>query len=704
MIEKIKSFWVLFLKVLKFEVFYKFGIIVIISPLLNKIIQIYLDNKSQGGAFNQYILFDFLSAEGIILILLVMAGFLAVIIYELTVIIDLVVLNKERHDYRIADVMKSALLNLKCLLHPSSLIAGFYYILLLPLVHIGYLNSLIPSISIPNFVFGELKLTFIGQILIILINVIYHGIYLLLFLVPIFMVLKKDSFYQALKNSFQTLKSLEFVQWLKVIALLGGWYLIEQLLKQGLPNALIKNADFNRYFLKNLITFSQFRLYLFQYLLYSIIMILIMIIFYQVVLGIVAKYDQSIVKVDLDHGFNQTFDETLLEAKIQGSIGYQYLDKYIFKNHFYQKHWGIINIIFWSVLFIIVTYIAPNSIYIFCTILIVVIVMYFIASILVRYDSMRYHEEVKVNKSMLFLPYRVIQKILNRSKLYNRHPRVISLTLIAIAVILVAAYLEPGTMVHHPWVIGHRGSHYGVENTYSAIKAANDKGANYAEIDVQLSSDNVVIVMHDSDLSRLAGKRSKVADLTADELAKVDLKQNGYEDNASSLDKLIKRLKKAKAKMGLLIELKTDNSDGKKLAKEVIKVVEKNDYEDQAIFMSLDYDVVTYLQESRPEWWIGYCIYGSAGDLDESLWNLNIDFLAIEENRATVSFIEKANRNWVPVYVWTVDDVKKMSQYLQMGVSGIITNYPDYGRDAIDDYLTHNYQYYYYQGDGYPTT
>lgn len=279
MIEKIKSFWVLFLKVLKFEVFYKFGIIVIISPLLNKIIQIYLDNKSQGGAFNQYILFDFLNPEGIILILLVMAGFLAVIIYELTVIIDLVVLNKERHDYRIADVMKSALLNLKCLLHPSSLIAGFYYILLLPLVHIGYLNSLIPSISIPNFVFGELKLTFIGQILIILINVIYHGIYLLLFLVPIFMVLKKDSFYQALKNSFQTLKSLEFVQWLKVIALLGGWYLIEQLLKQGLPNALIKNADFNRYFLKNLITFSQFRLYLFQYLLYSIIMILIMIIF-----------------------------------------------------------------------------------------------------------------------------------------------------------------------------------------------------------------------------------------------------------------------------------------------------------------------------------------------------------------------------------------------------------------------------------------
>lgn len=90
--------------------------------------------------------------------------------------------------------------------------------------------------------------------------------------------------------------------------------------------------------------------------------------------------------------------------------------------------------------------------------------------------------------------------------------------------------------------------------------------------------------------------------------------------------------------------------------------------------MSLDLDTVQYLQSQRPEWWIGYCIYGSAGDIEGSLWNQGIDFLAIEENRATVSFVEKANRNWVPVYVWTVDDESRMIQYLELGVSGIITN------------------------------
>lgn len=124
--------------------------------------------------------------------------------------------------------------------------------------------------------------------------------------------------------------------------------------------------------------------------------------------------------------------------------------------------------------------------------------------------------------------------------------------------------------------------------------------------------------------------------------------------------------------MGLLIELKVEGGNGEKLAKKIIDVIEKNDYQKQAIYMSLDLDTVQYLQSQRPEWWIGYCIYGSAGDIEGSLWNQGIDFLAIEENRATVSFVEKANRNWVPVYVWTVDDESRMIQYLELGVSGII--------------------------------
>ena len=63
MFEKIKNYQYLFFKILKFEIFYKIGIILIISPFFNKIIQMYLNDRSLGGAFNQYIVFDFLTIE-----------------------------------------------------------------------------------------------------------------------------------------------------------------------------------------------------------------------------------------------------------------------------------------------------------------------------------------------------------------------------------------------------------------------------------------------------------------------------------------------------------------------------------------------------------------------------------------------------------------------------------------------------------------
>lgn len=56
----------------------------------------------------------------------------------------------------------------------------------------------------------------------------------------------------------------------------------------------------------------------------------------------------------------------------------------------------------------------------------------------------------------------------------------------------------------------------------------------------------------------------------------------------------------------------------------------------------------------------------------------------------------------LPIYIWTVDNSKKMKQYLDMGVSGLITNYPDLGRNVVDEYEKTDNHYYYYDGKNYP--
>ncbi len=77
---------------------------------------------------------------------------------------------------------------------------------------------------------------------------------------------------------------------------------------------------------------------------------------------------------------------------------------------------------------------------------------------------------------------------------------------------------------HTPRVIAHRGFCAGhAENTIGAFQAALDVGADLLETDVHISKDGQVIVAHDADLSRVAGRPGLVSELTAAELASIDL-------------------------------------------------------------------------------------------------------------------------------------------------------------------------------------
>ena len=243
-----------FIKVLKFEIFYKMIIIIVLLPFLNKILQVYLNNQSSIGiVFNQNILFGFLSFKGIIVILFLLICNLLIVLYEHSVVINIMALDVNKQKFRIYDIMKISFINLKGLKHPSIILCGLYYLLLLPLVHIGYINALIPNLKIPNFIFEELSLTFSGNILIGLIYIVYYGLYIALLFVPFYMILKKENFIAAIKDNFRLYKSLKFKDLLILFIIIIIWLIVEMKLISFLPDAVIKNNDFNRFFLRNLI-------------------------------------------------------------------------------------------------------------------------------------------------------------------------------------------------------------------------------------------------------------------------------------------------------------------------------------------------------------------------------------------------------------------------------------------------------------------
>src|SRR5215208_4237927 len=74
-----------------------------------------------------------------------------------------------------------------------------------------------------------------------------------------------------------------------------------------------------------------------------------------------------------------------------------------------------------------------------------------------------------------------------------------------------------------PFIIAHRGgSLEAPENTLASFKHAVDVGAKFVELDVQMSSDGVLVIIHDETLDRTTTGSGPVANLTFDELQTFD--------------------------------------------------------------------------------------------------------------------------------------------------------------------------------------
>lgn len=260
---------------------------------------------------------------------------------------------------------------------------------------------------------------------------------------------------------------------------------------------------------------------------------------------------------------------------------------------------------------------------------------------------------------------------------------------------------------HKPFVIGHRGSIYGIENTVKAVEEADKIGVDFAEIDVQLTKDGVPVVVHDSNLWRLAKEPVNVRDLTLDEIQALTVSDFSHKDETAkipTLEEMLSAAKEAPNQIGFLIELKVNGDEREELAGAVVELVEGYDFGEKAMFMSLDYLSVLSVKEAYPEWWTGYCIFGSSGEIDDTvLWKYEIDFIAAEENQVSNRLVTQARERGLPVYVWTVSDTDRMKQYLEMGVTGLIGDVPDDIKEVVEEYNQKNgTTMYEWQGEGYP--
>ena len=230
-------------------------------------------------------------------------------------------------------------------------------------------------------------------------------------------------------------------------------------------------------------------------------------------------------------------------------------------------------------------------------------------------------------------------------------------------------------------IIGHRGAGgIAPENTLAAIEKAIRAGAQWVEIDVQETIDGEVVVIHDSDLMKVAGVGLKVWEATRDQITSVDIGSSfDPQFHAERVPTLQEVLGICKGRIGVIIELKS-YGHGQMLEQRVIDLVESAESESEVQCMSLSTDVVARLKELRPDWPAGLLLSLAVGDIG----NIKADFVAVNARFATRHMVERAHDAGKLLYAWTCNDPVSVSSLVGRGVDGVITDFPEMAQQVLE--------------------
>ncbi len=251
----------------------------------------------------------------------------------------------------------------------------------------------------------------------------------------------------------------------------------------------------------------------------------------------------------------------------------------------------------------------------------------------------------------------------------------------AVVSLLMGIFLMDGVRIEDDVeIIAHRGAAgKAPENTLASVRQAVEDGTDWVEIDVQETIDGRIVVIHDSDLMKLAGNNVKIWDATLEQLQQVDIGSwFSSEFSDERIPTLEDVLEAVKGKARLLIELKYYGHD-QKLEQRVADIVEQTGMIESVALMSLKQAGIEKARSLRPDWSYGLLSSKTVGDIS----SLKMDFLAVNMATTSRGLIRRIHKAGKQVYVWTVNDRISMSRMMSLGVDGIITDEPELARQVL---------------------
>jgi glycerophosphoryl diester phosphodiesterase len=216
-------------------------------------------------------------------------------------------------------------------------------------------------------------------------------------------------------------------------------------------------------------------------------------------------------------------------------------------------------------------------------------------------------------------------------------------------------------------IMGHRGAPaHEPENTLRSISRAVEMGVSAVEVDVHLSKDGRLVVIHDDTVDRTTNGHGRVRDLTLAQLRRLDA---GQGERIPTLEEVIELLR---GRGHLIVEVK-DPRAGLPLV-ELFRAYRVFDFVHAISFW---HPVVKAMKEAEPQLATGVLLVGCPADPAGLAQAARADSLVLHYAYVTPELVAQAHAAGLMVFVWNIDDPETLKPYLTMGLDGIGTNRPD---------------------------
>ena len=243
-----------------------------------------------------------------------------------------------------------------------------------------------------------------------------------------------------------------------------------------------------------------------------------------------------------------------------------------------------------------------------------------------------------------------------------------------------------------PLIWAHRGaSAYEPENTLPAFAKAAEMKADGIELDIQLTRDDQIVILHDETLERTSTGKGWLKDYTLDQLREFDFRfPKKFPDHEPvkipTMREVFELIRPTS--LTINIELKTGIVFYRDIERRILDMTREYGMEDRVIYSSFNHYTIRKIREMDPKAETGLLYQDGFIDMPEYGHGMGVTALhPALYNLQYPDYIESCRRLGLDVNTWTVNKKEHMQLCCQYGVHAIITNYPDRARKIVAEHF-----------------